>query len=163
MSADSLEIRHLSGDDAGAISALLGRQPNSYREHFHPFADESRPVLAGVLNESVSDIYQGIFFESEVIAFYMLRGLDAGFERPSFGVLVDCAWRGRGLGRLCLVAALSQCRLRSFSACMLKVSPENDGARRLYESEGFVREGLCESTGHEMYSITFFSNSKGAS
>lgn len=159
MSVDALEIRKLESEHAEEISGLLARQTNSYREHFFPFEEESPGWFSNLLNAVQSDIYRGVFFDSTLVALFMLRGMDDGFERPAFGVLVDEAWGGRGLGRLCLLSALSECRLRGIPSCMLKVSPDNVTARRIYEKEGFVVEGVCERTGHEIFSICFGSKS----
>lgn len=161
MSAEGLKIRRLRADSAGAMEELLARQSSSYREHFFPFAEESKAWLERMLSEARQDIYEGVFFEREMIGFFMLRGMDGGFERPSFGVLVDEAFRGKGLGRLCLAAALAECRLRNFPGCMLKVAPENEGARRLYQSVGFEREGVCDSTGHDIFAIRFGGGEEG--
>lgn len=50
------------------------------------------------------------------------------------------AWRGRGLGRQLLRWGVEDLRRRGAGDVYLSVEGENDGALRLYESEGFVRD-----------------------
>jgi ribosomal protein S18 acetylase RimI-like enzyme len=50
------------------------------------------------------------------------------------------AWRGRGLGRQLLRWAVDDLRRRGAREVYLSVEGENDGALRLYESEGFGRD-----------------------
>jgi len=57
------------------------------------------------------------------------------------GILVARDWRGRGIGRRLLEAAIERCRGR-FERIELSVFASNEGARRLYRSVGFVAWGL---------------------
>lgn len=50
------------------------------------------------------------------------------------------AWRGRGLGRQLLRWGVEDLRRRGAREVYLSVEGENDGALRLYESEGFARD-----------------------
>jgi RimJ/RimL family protein N-acetyltransferase len=84
------------------------------------------------------------------LAFFMLRGFDDGFERPSFGVYIAEAFANRGLAKLALQYALVWCRLNHVAAVMLKVHPENHYARRVYEQAGFRFTEVCPRTGHDI-------------
>lgn len=151
-----MTIRELNPDDAAGLAGFLGSQPPSYREHFRPFADESGEALAAVLRGKSRDAYWGVFSSEsseEWLACFMLRGWDEGYERPAFGVIVDHRRGGCGLGRLCLSVALVHCRLNRVPSCMLKVSPNNPTASRLYEREGFEFESVCPATGHHILAI----------
>jgi mycothiol synthase len=55
---------------------------------------------------------------------------------------VDPAYRGRGLGRVVLVAALDYLTRRGIEEVELLVDSSNTPAQRLYESLGFIREGV---------------------
>jgi mycothiol synthase len=55
---------------------------------------------------------------------------------------VDPAYRGRGLGRAVLVAALDYVTRRGIRDVELLVDSSNTPAQRLYESLGFIREGV---------------------
>jgi ribosomal protein S18 acetylase RimI-like enzyme len=57
------------------------------------------------------------------------------------GVLSE--YRGRGIGRALIDATLQAARAGGISRIELTVRVDNEPARRLYESFGFVTEGLC--------------------
>ena len=58
------------------------------------------------------------------------------------GLMVDAAYRRRGIGRAMLEAGVSWAREAGITKLELHVFPWNEAAIRLYESFGFVREGL---------------------
>jgi ribosomal protein S18 acetylase RimI-like enzyme len=58
------------------------------------------------------------------------------------GIAVDPAWRRRGVGRALIDAAAAESRRRGARRLTLRVFEPNVGARRLYESAGFVAEGV---------------------
>ena len=61
------------------------------------------------------------------------------------GVAVDPAHQGRGTGAAMLSSAIDICRERTCTRIELTVSVENSRAIRLYESMGFVREGILKN------------------
>ncbi len=82
----------------------------------------------------------------------MLRGWDAGYEVPSFGVLIDEKYRGGAFMRLTLDAAKLICRLSGAQRLMAKIHPDNvspRGARRL----GLHQTGVEEATGNIIYHL----------
>jgi RimJ/RimL family protein N-acetyltransferase len=81
----------------------------------------------------------------------MLRGFDGGHERPSFGVYVSERFANHGLGTLALQYVLSWCRLNKIASIMLKVHPENQHARHIYEQTGFEFTEVCSRTGHDVF------------
>ncbi len=52
------------------------------------------------------------------------------------------AYRGRGLGKRLLLAALNQARASGFICVELSVHADNTRAMALYEKIGFIREGV---------------------
>jgi ribosomal protein S18 acetylase RimI-like enzyme len=58
------------------------------------------------------------------------------------GFAVDHAFRRRGVGRALLDAAVREARARGARRLTLRVLANNEIARRLYESAGFVVEGV---------------------
>jgi len=70
--------------------------------------------------------------EAEVLTF--------GVARPA---------RRRGVGRRLLSAALSEAARRSAAHMFLEVAEDNDAARKLYESAGFVRAGRRPAYYHD--------------
>jgi RimJ/RimL family protein N-acetyltransferase len=146
-----LELRVLRETDAEAMSRLLTEDPSDYGKHFHPFAPEPEAIRQ-TLAAAVEDVYWGVWARgSELLAIVMLRGLDAGFRAPSFGVYVARAASGAGIAGFALAFAESWCRLTGREQLMLTVHPENDVARRLYEARGFRFAGEHSEGGHRIY------------
>jgi RimJ/RimL family protein N-acetyltransferase len=58
------------------------------------------------------------------------------------GIAVDPARQGRGVGRALIEAAIAEARRRGARRLTLRVFSPNERARRLYESAGFVVEGV---------------------
>ncbi|MDT7806288.1 MAG: hypothetical protein QOJ70_101 [Acidobacteriota bacterium] len=144
-------IRPLAVEDAAAVSGLLRAQPPEYVRFFYAFGFDEEEI-ARVLSARKRDVYSGMFWRGELAGFFMLRGWDAGYEVPSFGVLVDVRHRGRAFMRIALDVAKLICRLSGAPRMMAKIHPENvspRGARRL----GLVRTGFEEGTGNVVYHI----------
>jgi RimJ/RimL family protein N-acetyltransferase len=126
-------------------------QPPDYAHFFYAF-DSDKRAIAEVLAKRRRDIYTGIYWEGELIGFFMLRGWDAGYDVPSFGVLINEQHRGRGFMQLTLDMAKLICRLRGAKRLMAKIHPDNvsaRGARRL----GFVQIGTETETGNLIYHL----------
>ncbi|GAC1402739.1 MAG: hypothetical protein NVSMB64_03060 [Candidatus Velthaea sp.] len=62
----------------------------------------------------------------------------------SLGMTVDAEFRGRGIGRALLDAAIARARETRIAALRLEVFPHNHAAIALYESCGFTRTGYRE-------------------
>jgi hypothetical protein len=142
-------IRALGVEDVAAVSGLLRAQPPGYARFFYAFGSGEEEV-ARVLAARDKDVYSGMFWRGELAAVFMLRGWDAGYEVPSFGVLVDVRHRGRVFMRIALDVAKLTCRLSGATRLMAKIHPDNvspRGARRL----GFVQTGVEAETGNIVY------------
>ena len=99
-----LAIRSLRVEDSAALSLLLRSQPPNYARFFYAFSFEE-DAISKLLSERQRDFYAGVFWQGELAGFFMLRGWDAGYEVPSFGVLIDEKHRGGAFMRLSLDAA----------------------------------------------------------
>jgi hypothetical protein len=144
-------IRPLTVEDAEVVSSLLRAQPPQYARFFYAFGFGEEEI-ARVLARRKRDVYSGIFWRGELACFFMLRGWDAGYEVPSFGVLVDVKHRGRAFMRISLDVSKLICRLSGAPRLMAKIHPDNvspRGARRL----GFVQTGVEPETGNVVYYI----------
>lgn len=144
-------IRELRVEDAAAVSRLLRAQPPEYVRFFYAFGFEEEEI-ARVLAARTKDIYSGMFWRGELAAFFMLRGWDAGYEVPSFGVVVDVRHRGLAFMRIALDVAKLVSRLAGAPRLMAKIHPDNvspRGARRL----GLVQTGVEAETGNIVYHI----------
>jgi RimJ/RimL family protein N-acetyltransferase len=58
-----------------------------------------------------------------------------------FGMLVDCDWRGAGVGSALVRAAIDWARGQGLHKLCLEVFPHNTGAIALYRKSGFTEEG----------------------
>lgn len=144
-------IRPLRVEDAGTVSCLLRAQPPEYARFFYAFGSDEGEI-ARILGGRKRDVYSGMFWRGELAGFFMLRGWDAGYEVPSFGVLVDVRHRGRAFMRISLDVAKLVCRLSGSPRLMAKIHPDNvspRGARRL----GLVQTGVEAETGNVIYHI----------
>jgi RimJ/RimL family protein N-acetyltransferase len=148
-----LTIQKLLPEDSVTWSQLLTRQSPSYRKDFFPFPDESEQALISVLEKCLKDCYWGMWNQKKLIGFFMLRGWDLGFCKPSFGVLIDERQRHKGLATLALQTAISYCRLEEVSELILKVDSRNESALNIYKGFGFEKTGLCPKLGHIMMNL----------
>jgi RimJ/RimL family protein N-acetyltransferase len=146
-----LTIRALRSEDSPALSILLRSQPPDYAHFFYAFSfDEA--TIRKLLSDCRRDHYAGIFWQQELVGFFMLRGWDMGYEVPSFGVLIDEKYRGGALMKLALDAAKLISRKCGAPHLMAKIHPDNvsiRGARRL----GFVQVGHEPETGNIIYHL----------
>lgn len=142
-------IRPLTAADAAAVARLVTADDAAYRQHFVPF----EPVpegIAAILAAAQRDCYWGIEYGGGLVGLIMLRGLDAGYAAPAFGVYIARRWSARRLGRLALAFAEAWCRLAGLDEIMLSVHPGNLHARREYDRAGFEPTGERTPRGHEI-------------
>ena len=151
MVKDSLEIKELTPEHASIFSKRLSEERDEYLKYFIPFAEYSEAYIRKTLSEKKIDKYFGLFVNDDIVGFYMLRGFDAGYEIPSYGVWISSKYSNKGLSTLTLYHAFSFCKLNNIKTLMLKVHPENTVAKKLYEKFGFVKVGIDEKIGHLIY------------
>lgn len=137
-----INFRILNNSDAEFLSNLLLDSSSEYIKYFHPF-DFQRLSIQKVLDSAINDRFFGIELKqnsselSELIGFYMLRGIDEGYTEPMYGVFISQEWQGKGIARLSLYHAECFCKINSYERLLLKVNPNNHFAKKLYESMGF--------------------------
>lgn len=149
--SESLTVRPLLAEDAALISAMLRAQSPAYARFFYAFSFEEQ-AIAKLLAEREKDVYSGIFWQGRLIGIFMLRGWDAGYEVPSFGVLIDEKHRGGRWMRLTLEMSKLICQLTGAPRLMAKIHPDNvsaRGARRL----GLIQTGVETETGNLIYHL----------
>jgi GNAT superfamily N-acetyltransferase len=88
------------------------------------------------------DLYAVMACDDVPIGYGMLRGWDDGYLVPSLGMYILPEYRGRGMSQALMIFLHAAARLRNASRVRLKVYPQNERARRLYESMGYSFE--CE-------------------
>lgn len=151
MTSTDLTVRPLRVEDARAVSEMLRAQSPDYARFFYAFSFDAGDI-ARILEGRKRDVYSGMFWQERLVAFFMLRGWDAGYDVPSFGVFVDEKHRGRAFMKISLDVAKLICRLAGAPRLMAKIHPDSvspRGARKL----GLVQTGVEAETGNVVYHI----------
>lgn len=153
-SGREVKIFELTQKDATELSEMFISQSAGYGKFFTPFNSYDKDYLAGIIGEAKRDRYWGMRLGEKLVGFFMLRGFDAGYERPSFGVYVSETFAKNGLGKQALQYALNWCRLNKISSVMLKVHPDNRHAVGIYEGAGFDLLEVSPETGNNIFEKT---------
>jgi ribosomal-protein-alanine N-acetyltransferase len=136
----ALRFRPLKPEDEASLRELFLRNstPETVR-YFHPFplTAETAHLLA---THQGKDRYYVALRSGAVAALSMLRGWDEGYVVPSFGILVDHEWRGRGLGSAMTDFTVGQARKLGATRIRLSVHASHEHALRLYSTRGFVED-----------------------
>ncbi|MFZ1280088.1 MAG: GNAT family N-acetyltransferase [Ignavibacteriaceae bacterium] len=146
----TLEIKRLTIDHSKELSELLQSADKDYTQYFIPFVFDFEIILK-ILSNAIKDQYYGIFTDNKLVGFYMLRGFDEGYEIPSYGVWVAKDFSSKGISKLTLQHAISFCKINNIKKIILKVHPDNVIAKNIYESFGFIFEGVDKRIGHLIY------------
>lgn len=136
-----MHIRPLSPEDAPELAVRLTADGPEYTRHFQPFPFDAIS-LRKTICQVKRDRFWGIFVDSALAGFFMLRGFDAGFLIPSYGVYISKPFSRKGLSTFALQFVLSWCRLQSIRTLMLKCHPGNRRALKLYRAYGFEERGI---------------------
>jgi ribosomal protein S18 acetylase RimI-like enzyme len=137
---DGVELRPLGRDDfadalalARELYALPDTDPEPHRKRYEALVNDpdASPFLAIADGEPAG-----------FIGFRFRRRLNhATFEGWVSDLFVRDRFRGRGIGRALLAAAIAEWRLRGGHQVMLEVGSDRIAARGLYEAAGFVNQG----------------------
>jgi len=142
-------VRALTADDAAAIVALLRAQPPDYLRFFYALpADEA--AVRRVMDERRRDLYQGLFEGERLVGFFMLRGWDAGYDIPSYGIVVDDQTRGKGYLHATLEMAAELSRAAGAQRFMAKIHPDNLSPRAAHRLR-LRQVGVEAATGNVIY------------
>ncbi len=147
---NKMAIRPLVVDDAAALSSMLLAQSVEYARFFRPFSFDTA-AIADVLSSQGQDVLMGLYWQSQIVGFFMLRGWNEGYDVPAFGILIDERYRGCGLEMLSLETAKIVCKLRGASRIMIKMHPENISAKGVLRKTGFVQSGVEVESGNLIY------------
>lgn len=138
----TLRVDRLYTIHAQELSRFFEAQMDEYMRWFDPFPYDW-PTMERMLKGATHDLFMGVWLlkemSPELIAFWMLRGWDAGESVPEFGLVVDQHHAWRGIGRACLDMAISTCRMNQVPRMRLTCHTENRHAMNLYEQNGFCR------------------------
>lgn len=134
----AVKIRPVRRTDRAELGRFFdeNNKPEITRQ-FHPFPLTSQTAHKIACAEGLDRFYVGTAGR-RIVAFSMLRGWEEGYDVPSFGILVDYRFYGRGLGRQMTEFAIAEARRVGSPRVRLTVYASNHHAVRLYESLGFV-------------------------
>lgn len=137
---EGVELRPLARDDfadalamARELYGLPDGNPEEHRPHYDALVNDvdAAPFLALAAGEPAG-----------FIGFRFRRRLNhATFEGWISDLVVRDRFRGRGIGRALLAAAIAEWRLRGGHQVTLEVGHDRTAARALYEAMGFVDQG----------------------
>ena len=150
MSVQEITCRALAASDATGIAELFER----CRDHrdlafFHPFP-LTEETARRLTQERRLDRYYVADASSAIVGLSMLRGWDEGYEVPSFGVMVDPAWHGRGAGSALTDFTIAAASELGCTSVRLSVYEVNLRAITMYVRRGFVevsRESVIRDWG----------------
>ena len=145
-----IEIKKIDASYSNELSKLLNHPAQVYTKYFVPFNFDLNSVKSN-MDKAKNDVFFGIFVDHQMVGFHMLRGWDAGYDVPAYGVFISSDFSGLGLGKLSLQHAISFCLINDIKKMMLKVHPENLIAKRIYESFGFTRQGIDKKNNNLIY------------
>jgi len=137
-------------EDIDDLCQMMNRDDREYGKFFQAF-DGNVKTLEDDLTKANRDLYVVIRIDKAVAGFFMLRGLDAGYQVPAFGVYISQSYSRRGLSKIALNYAVAWCKLNNYQELMLTVHPENTPAFLLYEKEDFFFTGRYSGLGHMIW------------
>lgn len=145
-----LEIKRITVNQSQELTNLLQNSDEEYSKYFIPFPFDLK-TISEILSNAINDQFYGIYVECTLVGFYMLRGFDAGFEVPSYGVWISKDYSSKGISKLTLQHAISICKINNIKKLILKVHPDNLVAKNIYENFGFIYQGIDSRIGHLIY------------
>lgn len=93
----------------------------------------------------------GLYWQEQMVGFFMLRGWNEGYDVPAFGILIDENYCGYGLEMISLETAKIICKLRGAARLMIKMHPENISAKGVLRKTGFIQSGVEAESGNLIY------------
>ncbi|MGW0880960.1 N-acetyltransferase family protein [Streptomyces sp. NPDC002671] len=136
-------IRTAVADDDEELSAL----DRATWSTLHAVSPEPQPPYSPIFDERhTPDDFLVAELHGRLVGYirlgYPTRLASNAHVRQIQGLAVADDARGKGVGRMLLRAAIEEARRRGARRLTLRVLGHNTPARRLYESEGFVVEGV---------------------
>jgi ribosomal protein S18 acetylase RimI-like enzyme len=145
---DRIEIRSAGPADAEALvnymTALVAERLDTITRRIVPSVEQEREWIAKTLENPHSLIMIALDGPRVIGLLDIQAGSRAVDDHAGIlGISVAGDRRGKGVGRRLIEAAIARARTRpGFCRIELLVVARNEGAIHLYESLGFVREGL---------------------
>ncbi len=142
-------LHSCGGSDAPAVLKIFNRTHEetdnllTYAEENH-FTVESETAFLDEKNQSENAVEIGAFIDGILVGF---AGIDPVGDqmkirhRAEFGVNIEKAHWGKGIGRALTEAAIECAKKAGFSQLELEVVEDNESAVRLYRNCGFTEYG----------------------
>jgi RimJ/RimL family protein N-acetyltransferase len=135
-------VRPATPDDLPALHAHLAALADEPDRHLPMDPDE----IDGMTADLRPVIIAGgaiVACDPDVIGMLTMRRLDRKrlAHAAYLGISIRKPWRGRGVGRALMTAAIEWARAHAVRRIELKVMARHTGAIALYEKMGFVHEG----------------------
>ena len=143
-------VRALGPEDAAAYAAVRGRMLVDTPWAYTGAPGDDPPSEVSYMREQLGSTEHAVLAATDgpgqivaVAGINRLKRLKQRHRAYIWGVWCDPAYRGRGLGRAVVAAAIELARQwPGVEIVALAASVKSQGAIRLYESLGFIRWGL---------------------
>lgn len=147
-----ITIKPLDKSHVKVILEEIRTEPSSYSRNFTPYNWRDDSFLNAYLNKNKDQFY-GIFINDFPVGLYLLRGMDAGYEIPSYSNWISQKHKGFGLATLAFKHAYTTCKLNRIKTIMVKMHPNNIKAREAMEKIGFSFNRNDVDSGEMIYHI----------
>lgn len=150
--AIDVTIRDATSDDVpalGRLGALLVRLHNELDpKRFIPATPKTEDNYGWFLGTQIEkpDVFVYVAETEGKVVGYAYAGMEGmdymalrGPAGALYDIVVDPAYRGKGIGRLLLTSALAALRDRGAPRVVLSTTQGNEAAQHLFESAGFRR------------------------
>ena len=142
-------LRGCDENDAPAVLEIFNRT-HAETENLLTYAEENSFTVEGEAaflkekSESENSIEIGAFIDGILVGFAGVDPIGSQIKirhRAEFGISVEKAHWGKGVGKALTEAAIECAKKAGFSQLELEVVAENESAVRLYQSCGFMEYG----------------------
>lgn len=134
------QVRRLDASDYSQLTSLFFDIKNDKNQiHFHPHPFDTQ-YAAHIAHYKGDDLYVGLFQDTNLIGYGLLRGWDEGFQIPSLGIYLKEQARGKGLSTFFMHELHQMASKASATTVRLKVYKDNLVALKLYQKLGYVFE-----------------------
>ncbi len=148
----SITIKPLEKKHVEVILEEIRNEPLNYTKNFTPYNWSDDSFINAYLKKKKDQFY-GIFINDLPVGFYMLRGMDAGYDIPSYSNWISEKHKGFGLASLAIKHAYIICKLNQIKTMMCKMHPKNNRAREYVEKFGFRYNRNDVNSGELIYHI----------
>lgn len=91
-----VEIRSLHVSECDVFELMMSNEHEEYMMYFTAF--QGARGLHVQRSLAKRDVYFSILVDGNLAGFFFLRGLDDGYQKPSFGVYISSVYKGERVG-----------------------------------------------------------------